>query len=134
GELRDLYGDPIFIRTGRGLRPTPFAESLRLRVRALAEDAEVLLRGGELAENGDLVQASLAQSTDGWQTRSKVVPLPLAVTRGNHLEAAPTPLGIARRIAAIGDNEEPQRRLAKYIALTSPGPGRSRPLETEEAR
>lgn len=134
GELRDLYGDPIFIRTGRGLRPTPFAESLRLRVRSLAEETEALFKGEGASESEDLVPAGVDLSLDGWQKRSKVMPPPLAVTRGNRLEAAPSPSGIARRIAAIGDNDEPQRRLAKYIALTSPGPGRSRPLEEEEAR
>lgn len=29
GRLRALYGDPLFERTGRGLRPTPKAEALR---------------------------------------------------------------------------------------------------------
>ncbi len=134
GELRDLYGDPLFIRTGRGLRPTPFAESLRLRVRSLAEETEALFKGEGKSESMDLVPVQVEQSLDGWQKQSRVTPPPLSVTRGIRLEAAPTPLGIARRIAAIGDNDEPQRRLAKYIALTSPGPGRSRPLEAEEAR
>ena len=134
GELRDLYGDPIFIRTGRGLRPTPFAESLRLRVRSLAEETDALLKGEGWSPVKSSVPAPAEQPMDGWQRRSRIAAPPLAVSRGNHLEAEPTPSGIARRIAAIGDNDEPQRRLAKYIALTSPGPGRSRPLETEEAR
>ncbi|MCJ8520947.1 anthranilate phosphoribosyltransferase [Pseudorhizobium tarimense] len=134
GELRDLFDDPIFIRTGRGLRPTPFAESLRLRVRALAEEAEALLQGEGWTSRKPTVPAPIEHRSDGWQKPSKVAPPPLAVTRGEHLEAAPTHSGIARRIAGIGDNEEPQRRLAKYIALTSPGPGRSRTLDVEEAR
>lgn len=140
GDLRELYGDPIFIRTGRGLKPTPFAETLRLRVRAVAEEVDALMRGegwkGQHAPTFALVPASAPLQTpqDGWQRRSIIVPPPLAATRGDHLEAEPTSAAIARQIAAIGDNADPQRRLAKYIALTSPGPGRSRPLEAEEAR
>jgi Anthranilate phosphoribosyltransferase len=136
GELRNLYSDPIFIRTGRGLRPTPFAESLRLRVRALAEETEALLKGEGWTQAPDVhvAQPVVEQPADGWQKRSRVAAPPLAVSRGDLLEAAPTPSVIANRIAAIGDNEEPQRRLAKYIALTSPGPGRSRTLAREEAR
>jgi Anthranilate phosphoribosyltransferase len=134
GELRELYDDPIFIRTGRGLRPTPFAESLRMRARSLAEETGALLKGEGWLASKHVAPAPVEQVQDGWQGRSKFVPPPLAVTRGDYLEAEPTPAVIARRIAAIGDNEDPQRRLAKYIALTSPGPGRSRPLDAEEAR
>ena len=42
-ELRKIYDDELFIRTGQGMRPTPLAESLRLRVRALAHEASELL-------------------------------------------------------------------------------------------
>ncbi|WP_430514490.1 helix-turn-helix domain-containing protein [Pannonibacter phragmitetus] len=42
-QLREFYGDPLLERTGQGMRPTPFAEALRLEVRGLANDAEVLL-------------------------------------------------------------------------------------------
>src|SRR4051794_22070001 len=44
GQIRDVYGDPIFIRSSRRLIPTPFAESMRQRIRALAAEAEALLR------------------------------------------------------------------------------------------
>ncbi|MBU1312634.1 MAG: glycosyl transferase family protein [Alphaproteobacteria bacterium] len=134
GELREMYEDPIFIRTGRGLRPTPFAETLRLRVRAFAEETEALFRGegwnGDDAPSPSLADPSLAS----WSIHSRIMPPPLATTRGEQLEAEPSPTGIARRIATIGSNEEPHRRLAKYIALACPGPGRSRPLEVDEAR
>lgn len=29
GRLRKMFGDPLFVRTSRGIHPTPFAESLR---------------------------------------------------------------------------------------------------------
>lgn len=32
-QLREKYGDQLFLRTGQGLRPTPFAENMRLRIR-----------------------------------------------------------------------------------------------------
>lgn len=130
GELRELYGDPIFLRTGRGLRPTPFAESLRLRVRSLAEETEALFKG----ESRIVVSAPARDTMGEWQQRSKVAPPPLSAARAEQLEAEPTPVDIARRIAAIGDNADPHRRLAKYIALTASGAGRSRPLDFDEAR
>ncbi|MFN7090976.1 MAG: glycosyl transferase family protein [Allorhizobium sp.] len=136
GELRTLYGDPIFIRTGRGLKATPFAESLRLRVRSLAEETDAVLKGEAWHPDVfDPAPVLLRPAAPGeWQQRSRVSPPPLAVTRGDSLEAEPTAAGIARRIATIGSNSDPHRRLAKYIALTSSGPGRSRPLEIEEAQ
>ena len=41
--LRQLFGDPLFVRTQRGVLPTPRAESLAEPVKALLADAEVLL-------------------------------------------------------------------------------------------
>src|SRR3712207_901789 len=38
GQIRDVYGDPIFVRSSRRLIPTPFAENLRQRLRALAAE------------------------------------------------------------------------------------------------
>jgi DNA-binding transcriptional LysR family regulator len=41
--LRDLFGDPLFVRTQRGMLPTPRAESLALPVKALLDDAKALV-------------------------------------------------------------------------------------------
>jgi DNA-binding transcriptional LysR family regulator len=47
GRLRRALGDPILVRAGRQLTPTPFADSLRTRVRtAVAEAAELLRPAG----------------------------------------------------------------------------------------
>lgn len=143
-ELRKLYDDPIFIRTGQGMRPTPFAESLRLRVRGHASETELLL-----AASGSVplpptpiiaapfpttsVDAPLL-SQDHWEVQTRADIVPLSITPADQLEAAPTPRGKAIRIAAIGDNADPHRRLARYIATTAPGPGQSRPLTRDEAR
>ena len=42
--LRAATGDPLLVRAGRGLVPTPHATELRERVRDLARDAQVVLR------------------------------------------------------------------------------------------
>lgn len=129
GELREIYGDRIFIRTGRGMSPTPFAESIRQRVRTLVTETEALM-----LKDGAALTASAGTLGDGWTGRTLMPMAPLAATRSDRLDASPTPAILARRIASIGDNAAPQRRLAKYIAITSPGPGKSRPMTTEEAR
>jgi DNA-binding transcriptional LysR family regulator len=42
--LRAATGDPLLVRAGRGLVPTPHAAELRERVRDLAQDARAVLR------------------------------------------------------------------------------------------
>lgn len=112
------------------MRPTEFAESLRLRVRGLAEEAEDLLLRRISQE--EAVSAT-KQAGREWLQQAVISAPPLAVTHGERLEATPSPRGTARRLATIGHNAEPHRRLAKYIATTAPGPGRSRPLGIKEA-
>jgi DNA-binding transcriptional LysR family regulator len=46
--IRHAVGDPILVRAGRHLVPTPRAEALRPRVRLLVEEASDLLRPAEL--------------------------------------------------------------------------------------
>lgn len=43
GRLRDVFGDPLFIRDGRGLTPTPFARSLIGPVRQSLRGIEIAL-------------------------------------------------------------------------------------------
>src|ERR1700693_1468592 len=42
--LRSTTGDPLLVRAGRGMVPTPHATELRERVRDLAQDAQAVLR------------------------------------------------------------------------------------------
>lgn len=42
--LRAITGDPLLVRAGRGLVPTPLALAMRERVRRVVEDAEAVLR------------------------------------------------------------------------------------------
>src|SRR3954467_12991124 len=46
GRLRDLFGDPLFVRTQRGLLPTPRAEALRNPLKQILADSQALLAGG----------------------------------------------------------------------------------------
>src|SRR5690606_8909323 len=58
---------------------------------------------------------------------------PLAMKPTPMIEGEPDLGMIARRIAAIGPDAEPKRRLAGYIATIGAGAGRSRPLSEDEA-
>ena len=128
GQLREIYGDPLFVRTGKGLIPTPLAESLRQRVRALVAETENLLTQ-PAANAGDANAAS-----GGWDQPPLIEAPPLAVSPSFLLEGQPTPADFARKLARIGHNAEPHKRLAKYIATIGTGPGRSRPLTMDEAQ
>ncbi|WP_411034285.1 glycosyl transferase family protein [Shinella sp. BYT-45] len=127
-QLRDMYGDPLFTRTARGLIPTPFAEGLRLRLRALAAETEQLVA----ASSGEPAAAGPAAG-DGWAHRPLISAPPLSVRPSVLLQGQPTPDDFARKLAGIGHNAEPQKRLAKYIATSGSGAGRCRPLALEEA-
>jgi len=43
GRLRDLFGDPLFVRTQRGLLPTPRASALSVPLKQLIEDSQRLM-------------------------------------------------------------------------------------------
>lgn len=126
-QLREEYGDPLFLRTGHGLRPTPFAETLRLRVRALAAETEALFE-----RSGRPVTAN-PQEHSGWEGAGLIAAPPLAVRPSLILDGEPTPEAFAAKLARIGDDAAPQRRLARSIATIGIGAGRSRPLSEVEA-
>ena len=127
GQLREDYADPLFLRTGHGLRPTPLAESLRLRVRALAAETEALLDARSTAS------APTATGHAGWGGQALTDAPPLAVRPSRLLEGEPAPEQFAAKLAEIGDDAAPERRLARCIATVGTGAGRSRPLSDEEA-
>jgi DNA-binding transcriptional LysR family regulator len=47
GRLRRATGDPILVRAGRGLAPTPFALRVAPRVRSLLDEANALVSGAD---------------------------------------------------------------------------------------
>lgn len=125
-QIRELYSDPILVRTARGMVPTPFAETLRLRLRAVASEADDLLEPARMQRNAGDDALPVPAS------RINAAP-PLAMRPHFHIEGAPLPEDLARRLAQIGALDHPQRRLAKFIAISGAGAGRTRPLTMEEA-
>ncbi len=64
--LRETTGDPLLVRAGRGLVPTPRALELRERVGRLVEDAEAVLRPAEMLNLGKLVRTFTLRTSEGF--------------------------------------------------------------------
>lgn len=64
--LRETTGDPLLVRAGRGLVPTPRAIELRERVRQLVEDGEAVLRPAEKLDLKQLVRTFTLRTSDGF--------------------------------------------------------------------
>lgn len=64
--LRETTGDPLLVRAGRGLVPTPRALELREQVRQLVEDVEAVLRPAEKPELGRLVRVFTLRTSEGF--------------------------------------------------------------------
>src|SRR3954467_10583554 len=64
--LRATTGDPLLVRAGRGLVPTPRALELRERVRQLVRDAEEVLRPAETLNLRQLVRTFTLRTSDGF--------------------------------------------------------------------
>lgn len=64
--LRETTGDPLLVRAGRGLVPTPRALELRGRVGQLVQDAEAVLRPAETLELKRLVRTFALRTSEGF--------------------------------------------------------------------
>ncbi|MGH8351965.1 MAG: LysR family transcriptional regulator [Pseudomonas sp.] len=64
--LRETTGDPLLVRAGRGLVPTPRALELRERVSQLVRDAEAVLRPAEKLNLKRLVRTFTLRTSDGF--------------------------------------------------------------------
>jgi DNA-binding transcriptional LysR family regulator len=64
--LREATGDPLLVRAGRGLVPTPRALELRERVGPLVEDAAAVLRPAEKLDLKRLVRTFTLRTRDGF--------------------------------------------------------------------
>ncbi|MGF6209347.1 LysR family transcriptional regulator [Pseudomonas frederiksbergensis] len=64
--LRETTGDPLLVRAGRGLVPTPRALELRERVSQLVQDAEAVLRPVEQLNLQQLVRTFTVRTSDGF--------------------------------------------------------------------
>jgi DNA-binding transcriptional LysR family regulator len=64
--LRETTGDPLLVRAGRGLVPTPRALELREKVGQLVQDSEAVLRPAEKPNLGHLVRTFTLRTSDGF--------------------------------------------------------------------
>jgi DNA-binding transcriptional LysR family regulator len=64
--LRETTGDPLLVRAGRGLVPTPRALELRAQVSQLVQDAKVVLRPAEQLNLTQLVRTFTIRSREGF--------------------------------------------------------------------
>ena len=64
--LRETTGDPLLVRAGRGLVPTPRALELREQVRQLVEDAAAVLRPADQLDLSQLVRTFTLRSSEGF--------------------------------------------------------------------
>jgi DNA-binding transcriptional LysR family regulator len=64
--LRRTTGDPLLVRAGRGLVPTPRALELRGRIGPLVEEASAVLRPAETLDLRQLAQTFTLRTSDGF--------------------------------------------------------------------
>src|SRR5512139_3243859 len=64
--LRETTGDPLLVRAGRGLVPTPRALELRDRVGPLVQDAEAVLRPAEEIDLASLARTFTLRTREGF--------------------------------------------------------------------
>lgn len=64
--LREVTGDPLLVRAGRGLVPTPRALELRTQVGSLVDGANAVLRPAEKLDLGKLVRRFTLRSSEGF--------------------------------------------------------------------
>jgi DNA-binding transcriptional LysR family regulator len=66
GRLRETTGDPLLVRAGRGLVPTPRALELRERVGELVQAGEAVLRPAEALNLKQLVRTFTLRTLEGF--------------------------------------------------------------------
>ena len=64
--LRETTGDPLLVRAGRGLVPTPRALELRERVSQLVQDGQAVLRPAEKPNLRQLVRTFTLRTSEGF--------------------------------------------------------------------
>lgn len=64
--LRETTGDPLLVRAGRGLVPTPRALELREKVSQLVQEAEAVLRPAETPNLQQLVRTFTLRTREGF--------------------------------------------------------------------
>ncbi len=64
--LRRTTGDPLLVRAGRGLVPTPRALALRSRVGEVVQEAEAVLRPAEMLDLARLTRTFTLRASEGF--------------------------------------------------------------------
>lgn len=64
--LREATGDPLLVRAGRGLVPSPRAIELREQVNQLVHDAQAALRPANMLDLGQLERTFTLRSSEGF--------------------------------------------------------------------
>lgn len=126
-QIREAFNDPILIRSGRRMIPSPRAETLRLRLRALADEAENLLEPWQ--------QNETSQQEADWQHQALLAIPPLSL-RSPLIGGQPSPQQLANQLADLSNSHDPILRFSRFLGILGRGSGNSRPLtikETEEA-
>ncbi|WP_455929888.1 LysR family transcriptional regulator [Pseudomonas fluorescens] len=62
--LRETTGDPLLVRAGRGLVPTPRAVELRVQVSRLVQEAQAVLRPAQALDLGQVVRTFTLRSSE----------------------------------------------------------------------
>ena len=62
--LRETTGDPLLVRAGRGLVPTPRAVELREQVSRLVQEAQAVLRPAQALDMGQVVRTFTLRSSE----------------------------------------------------------------------
>lgn len=64
--LRETMGDPLLVRAGRGLVPTPRAQALRDEVQQLLQEVDAVLRPAEVMDLKGLARTFTLRTSDGF--------------------------------------------------------------------
>jgi DNA-binding transcriptional LysR family regulator len=64
--LREVTGDPLLVRAGRGLTPTPHAVELRGRVGRVVQEGRILLRPAEALDLRQVTRTFTLRTADGF--------------------------------------------------------------------
>lgn len=123
-QIREAFNDPILVRSGRRMIPSPRAEMLRLRLRALADEAENLLSPD--------IPATQTPVETGWQQQALLAVPPLSL-RTPLIGGQPSPKQLANQLADLSSSHDPVLRFSRFLGILGRGAGNSRPLAIEEA-
>ncbi len=89
--LREVTGDPLLVRAGRGLVPTPRALELRTQVGALVDGAQAVLRPAEALDLARLVRRFTLRTSEGFAETFGPALLAMTATQAPGVTLAFTP-------------------------------------------